>query len=141
MTELVEKLFELTKTTKRSVDTYVLIYETLDWTMEMAPGRGHLTGQELAKLVYLYSISRYGKLAELVWEELNLKCSEDIGKAVWELVEAGLIGKRDSDSLSDFDGVLTIDDFNKVTTRVISDPADYKKLGIEYLPGINLNEK
>lgn len=137
---------------KYPLQAYTLIFEVLDWHTrqkeafaEYGLGRNHLTGQELVKLIFAYSIETYGSLASTVWRELNLLRSEDIGEMVYHLVDEKLIGKQESDSIEDFEGVLTIDDFDRVRTtlvgsapplpRYILRDQEKEKLNIKYTLG------
>jgi uncharacterized repeat protein (TIGR04138 family) len=41
-------------------------------------------------------------MARLMLERSGLCCTEDVGNVVFVMVEAGVLGKRDSDSIDDF---------------------------------------
>ena len=113
---------------------YVMIYEVLDWVFtegsEQGRQRGHLTGQELAQKVFLFSVGRYGLLGRMIWEELNISTSEDVGEIVYHLVDNELMGKQDTDRKEDFEGLFTIDDFDQVVMRLKGDRA--KELEVEF---------
>ncbi|MBN1257865.1 MAG: hypothetical protein JXA52_09190 [Planctomycetes bacterium] len=64
--------------------------------------RFHITGQELLEGFRIYALEQYGDLAYSVLNHLGLHSGADVGQIVFLMVEAGYMGKRDSDSPSDF---------------------------------------
>lgn len=70
----------------------------------------HVTGQQLCLGLRDYAISRYGVLAKTVLNHWGLRTTEDFGKIVFALVEAGLMRKTDEDTLEDFQGVYDFDE-------------------------------
>ena len=93
---------------------YVLVLQGLEWAQQKGSVE-HMTGQELSQAIFLLSIDLWGPvLAKIVWEELGLQSSEDLGQMVYHLVESNLMSKEEEDSISHFDGVLSVEDFDKV---------------------------
>lgn len=93
---------------------YTLVHRGLSWAQKKE-NIEHMTGQEFAQAVFMASIVLYGpRLAKMVWEQLNLHSSEDLGRVVFQLIEAGFMHKEDEDSPDHFDCVLSIDDFDEV---------------------------
>lgn len=68
------------------------------------PGRGHISGQQLLEGLRLFAIDQFGPLVLTVFEEWNIRDCSDFGRIVFKLVEHGVLGKRDSDSMDDFEG-------------------------------------
>lgn len=116
---------------------YALIFQTMEWVRKKEDGDeekvAHLTGQELGKAIFDFSVDMYGFLTPIVWQDLNIYRSEDIGKIVWHLVQERLIGKRDEDKIEDFDELWSIDDFTQLQMRVEGWHKD--QLRIEYVLG------
>lgn len=99
---------------------YCFLYEALTYAQKLFDKRvdsedeaeRHVTGQELLEGVRRYALEQFGPLAPTVFRAWGLKRSEDFGEMVFNLVEAGLMAKTDSDSLSDFaDGFRFDEDF------------------------------
>ena len=93
----------------------------------------HLTGAELGKAVFDFSLDKYGFLTPMIWSDLNIFRSEDIGQIVWHLVQENLIGKRDEDNIEDFEGLWTIEDFAQLQLHVVGWHRD--QLRVEYVLG------
>ncbi len=128
-----DELYELAEKYKEyPLQAYLLIYQGIDWAREHGAPVGdrgcHLSGRELAQAIFMYSVDAYGpRLGKIVWEELNLKGSEDLGRIVFHLLESGLMQKEEEDKSEDFDGVLTIDDFDKVTVEYSFNEVEVQK--------------
>lgn len=96
-------------------EAYTFVFEALDHTVRTKHGIGpddpippsdghHVTGGDLLEGVHRYAIEEFGCLAATVFSSWGLTASEDIGEIVFNLVEHGLMGRRESDQRSDFDG-------------------------------------
>lgn len=87
---------------------YHFLFEALDFTM-VAKGRHrrrgaerHLTVPELLDGIRGFAVSQYGPLARVVLESLGCFETRDFGDVVFNLVEAGLLNKQDSDHREQF---------------------------------------
>jgi len=130
MIDLLEGIRQVSEDKKKyPVGAYVMIYNTLHWLQEKGQ-QGHITGPDLARAMFFYTIDSCGLLAKLVWEQLKISRSEDIGEMVYHLVDANLMGKMPTDSQSDFDNVLVVDDFGLVKLKIVGQKGDLK---IEYV--------
>lgn len=69
-----------------------------------APQR-HVTGQELCQALRVLAIRQWGPLAREVLRRWNIHATRDFGQMVYLMIEVGLMGKQESDDLSDFDDV------------------------------------
>jgi len=67
-------------------------------------GRGHISGGQLLEGLKLFALDQFGPLTLTVFEEWNIRSCPDFGRIVFKLVEHGVLGKRDSDSMEDFEG-------------------------------------
>jgi len=70
----------------------------------------HVTGQQLCLALRDYAIDRYGLLARPVLARWNVHRTEDFGRIVFAMVDAGLMRKTDEDTLEDFQGVFDFDE-------------------------------
>ena len=73
------------------------------------PERRHLTGQELLEGVVRLARSEFGMLAPAVFREWGVRDAADVGRVVFELVEAGQLSARTEDRLEDFVGGLDLE--------------------------------
>jgi uncharacterized repeat protein (TIGR04138 family) len=84
-------------------ETYPFVLEALEYTLNRVGERRHLSARELLDGLHLYARDRFGFLAADVLEHWGVQCAFDVGLAVFQLVEAGVLAKQDSDHLEDFD--------------------------------------
>ena len=90
-------------------EAYVFIRDGLDHTMKMMKRKGnegHVTGQQLCEGLKQYALKQYGPMVPTVFEYWGIKCTDDFGEIVWNLVELGVFGKTEGDSKADFKGVF-----------------------------------
>jgi len=62
----------------------------------------HVSGQELCLGLREYALERYGCMAGTVLDHWGLHATDDFGRIVFAMVEAGLMNKTDDDRLEDF---------------------------------------
>ena len=74
----------------------------------------HVSGQQLCLGLRDYAIDQYGLLAPVVLEHWNIHRTEDFGRIVFGMIEAGLMSRTDEDTLDDFRGVY---DFREAFSR------------------------
>jgi uncharacterized repeat protein (TIGR04138 family) len=65
----------------------------------------HVTGQQLCMGLREYAIQRYGLLARTVLECWRVQRTEDFGRMVFAMIDAGLLKQQADDSLEDFSSV------------------------------------
>ena len=68
------------------------------------PMRRHLSGRELLTAIIRIAREEFGALAATVFREWGITAGEDIGRIVFELVEASQLSARPEDSIEDFCG-------------------------------------
>lgn len=69
----------------------------------------HVSGQQLCLGLKDYALQQYGLMARTVLSHWNVRKTEDFGRMVFAMVEAGLMRKTDDDTLEDFTGVFEFD--------------------------------
>lgn len=69
----------------------------------------HVSGQQLCEGLRELAIERWGLLAKTVLNRWNIRKTRDFGEMVYFLIELGLMGRQDSDSIEDFDDVYDLD--------------------------------
>lgn len=101
------------------IEAYIFIREGLDHTIKMLqkPEKGparHVSGQELTEGIREYALSEFGPMAFKVLTSWGIKQTEDLGEVVFNLVQAGELGKTEEDRREDFkDGYDFHDAFEK----------------------------
>ena len=119
---LEERLRELAVRDGRySLQAYRFIYEALDYTLKKLGCKRHVSGRELMLGLRDLAIEQFGGLATMVFGAWGVQRTSDFGNIVWNLVEAGLMSRSDSDTLSDFEEVY---DFRKAF-RIDARPGEW----------------
>ena len=111
--EVVEQICE--KDLRFSIDAYHFVQEGLNHTLKSLKRGGqhahrHVSGQELLHGLREFALKEYGPMSKAVLNEWGIKTTDDIGQIVFNLVNASVLGKNDTDSPSDFKNVFTFDD-------------------------------
>lgn len=99
-------------------EAYVLVRDALDHTKKTLSRREglpmsdteHVTGQELLSGMREYVLAQFGPMAITVLEEWGMTRCEDFGEIVFNIVEAGLFSKTDTDSRTDFQNGYDFDE-------------------------------
>jgi uncharacterized repeat protein (TIGR04138 family) len=74
----------------------------------------HVSGQQLCLGLRDFAIERYGLLAPVVLEHCNIRRTDDFGRIVFAMIDAGFMSKTASDSMEDFRAVF---DFAEAFSR------------------------
>ena len=88
-------------------EAYVFLREALDFTArqldkpESGPKR-HISARELIEGVRIYALQEFGPMTLTVLNAWGIHSTEDIGAIVFNLVEAGILGKNTDDRIEDF---------------------------------------
>ncbi|HYY14393.1 MAG TPA: Minf_1886 family protein [Chthoniobacterales bacterium] len=96
-------------------DAYVFLRDALDFTTKQQKKiKGatvrHVAGPELLEGVRQYALREFGPMVMTVFESWGIRCCEDIGNMVFNLIAAGIFGKTDEDSIEDFKNVFQFED-------------------------------
>ena len=95
---------------------YRFVREGLSRTVEMSQGLDsseadrHVSGQQLCMGLREFAIERYGLLAPVVLRSWNVQRTDDFGRIVFAMIDAGLLSKTPQDSFEDFRGVFEFDE-------------------------------
>jgi uncharacterized repeat protein (TIGR04138 family) len=84
-------------------DAYAFVMEALDVTVRDAGERRHVSASELIDGLVRYARARYGMMAYSVVRAWGLGTGSDVGEIVFQLIDAGILSKRDEDTREDFD--------------------------------------
>ena len=91
-------------------EAYFFVREALDHTQRTigrAPKKNeirHVSGQELLNGIREYALQQFGPMTLTVLEAWGVKCCEDFGELVFNMVETRLLAKTERDSRDDFKG-------------------------------------
>ena len=107
---------------------YQFVREGLAHTVKMVHGEGagrteddesrHVSGQQLCLGLRDYAIKQFGLLARTVLRNWSIQGTDDFGRIVFAMIDAGLMRKTDEDSLEDFQAVFDFDEaFGDLTVR------------------------
>ena len=77
---------------------------------ELAGNSRHISGQELCLGLRDYAIERYGLLAPVVLRQWRITRTDDFGRMVFAMIDAGLMSKTPDDSIDDFRAVYDFDE-------------------------------
>lgn len=99
-----------------SPEAYQFLFEALEQAVrragkEEAQGaERHVTGQELLAGLREHALESFGPLAAHVWRAWGVRSSIDWGRIVFLLVDEGLLRRKDSDTLADFERGFDFDE-------------------------------
>lgn len=90
-------------------EAYHFIREALDYTVKQLgkPVQGvarHISGQELLEGIRQYALQEFGPIVKTVLNSWGIHSTDDFGAIVFNLVNAGILGKTAEDRLEDFAG-------------------------------------
>ena len=91
-------------------EAYEFVIQALHHTLEKAGERRHVSARELLEGIRDYAHARFGQLALVVLEAWGVKATDDFGEIVFNLIEAKLMGKTDTDTKEDFHAVYDFHD-------------------------------
>ena len=105
--EAVEKICR--HDSRYDADAYYFLREALDFVTKSLKkphaGQGrHVAGGELLDGVRVFALQEFGPLALTVLRAWGITRTDDVGELVFNLVEAGKLGKTDEDTKADFAG-------------------------------------
>lgn len=72
-------------------------------------GSRHVSGQELCQALRLLAAKRWGPLAREVLRRWHIHRTRDFGEMVYLMIDLGIMGRQDSDDVTDFDDVYSFD--------------------------------
>ena len=92
----------LKKDGRYTVEAYVFVREGLDHTVRKLEKPRHVSGQELLAGMREYALQEFGPVTKRVLSEWGINECVDFGNIVFNLVNEGLLGKTEEDSIEDF---------------------------------------
>lgn len=94
---------------------YFFVRQGLDHTIKQlkdSPERAtnHVTGPELLSGIREFALDQFGPMAFTLLDTWGVRRCEDFGDIVFNLVEAGVLGKTENDKREDFSGGYDFED-------------------------------
>jgi uncharacterized repeat protein (TIGR04138 family) len=91
-------------------EAYIFLRDALDFTTkQQKKAKGttvrHVSGPELLEGVRQYALKEFGPMVITVFESWGIRATEDVGHMVFNLINAGIFGKTDEDSIEDFKNI------------------------------------
>ncbi len=107
--EMVERIVE--KDPRYDKEAYDFVKEALEFTIKQqkrgqADPSVHVTAAELMDGFRQYALKEFGPMVMTVFEHWRVTSSEDVGNIVFNLIEAGVFGKTESDRPQDFESAI-----------------------------------
>lgn len=112
--DVIDKIIE--KDPRYKAEAYLFLMSALNFTVSRFEEPRHVTGQELSSGIKDYAIEQFGPMARMVLEHWGICQTEDLGNIVYNLIDAKLLSKTETDSIDDFKDVYDFRDaFDKPT--------------------------
>lgn len=90
-------------------DSYEFVLQALHFTQKKLKRKGHIAGKELLGGILEFALDQYGPMAKAVLKHWGITKTDDFGNIVFNMIQAKLLSKTESDSLSDFKDVYDFD--------------------------------
>ena len=72
---------------------YHFVFEALEYTLKKLEARRHVTGKELLEGVREFAVVNFGGMGKVVFNAWGIRDTEDFGRIVFALVDAGADGQ------------------------------------------------
>ncbi|MFH1854233.1 MAG: Minf_1886 family protein [Candidatus Omnitrophota bacterium] len=83
-------------------EAYSFVMAALGFTTKKLGKKGHVTGGELLDGIKEYALSEFGPMTRTVLEHWGIKRTDDFGEIVFNMIDAGVLGKTEKDTKKDF---------------------------------------
>lgn len=92
----------LARDPRYAAEAYAFVRAGLDYTVRRLDKPRHVSGRELLDGIREFALAEFGPMTKTLLNKWGMQCTEDIGEIVFNMVEAGLLGKTEQDSRADF---------------------------------------
>jgi len=94
-----------------AIGAYEFVRGSVSYASEVVYATGtHVSGRELLEAIRRLAREQFGLMTPDVLASWGVRCTEDFGEIVFNLVDEGLLSKTDQDSRDDFRGVYAFDE-------------------------------
>src|SRR5580704_7046905 len=103
--EVVEQIID--RDPRYEKEAYLFLKEALEFTIKQkkrgkSEAGSHVNAVELMDGLRQLALKEFGPMVMTVFEYWGIYGSEDVGQMVYSLIESGVFGKTESDSIEDF---------------------------------------
>jgi len=110
--QIVEEIVQ--KDDRYKVEAYLFVLAALKYSLKKLKRSRQLSGEDLLEGIKQLGVEQYGPTTRMVFEHWGVKTTEDFGRVVFNMVDAGLLRKTEEDSIEDFKGVFDFrEEFDK----------------------------
>lgn len=109
-----------------AADAYAFVMDGLDHTVRDLDERRHVSGHELLDGLCRFARGRFGMMSYDVLCAWGIHSGSDVGEIVFQLVDAGILARRDEDSREDFNTPL---DLKQVLEDAYFDSSEAQDVG------------
>jgi uncharacterized repeat protein (TIGR04138 family) len=107
--EIVEQIIE--KDPRYAKEAYIFLKEALEFTIKQkrrgkSEAGSHVDAGELLDGFRQLALKEFGPMVMTVLEYWGIAASDDVGHMVFNLIDAGVFGKTEADSVEDFRSAL-----------------------------------
>lgn len=97
---------------------FVFVQDGLEYTVkrvhgdpsQLPVGERHISGEQLCDGLRELAIKKYGLMARTVLEHWNIQRTDDFGRIVFAMVNAGIWSSTEEDKLDDFFGIYSFEE-------------------------------
>ena len=119
----------LARDTRYSREAYAFLREALEFTQKRrrktrAPASTHVSAKELLDGFREYSLQQFGPMGMTVLEYWGVRDTGDVGRMVFNLIEAGIFGRAADDRMEDFENCYSFEEAFVVPFRPVENTAD-----------------
>jgi uncharacterized repeat protein (TIGR04138 family) len=104
----------LSRATQYDRAAYHFLRDALEFTVKerkkVSGQNGHVSGQQLLDGIRRYALKQYGPMVTSVLDYWGIQRTEDFGRMVFALVDVGVFGKTEHDSIEDFRDVYSFEE-------------------------------
>jgi uncharacterized repeat protein (TIGR04138 family) len=104
--------------------TQKMVGRAAEPTRESAPAENHVSGQELCAGAIDLARREFGRMGRVVFRMWGINKTDDIGEIVFNLIDANLLSKQDSDQRADFHALFDLDEVLLNTYEINVGPAE-----------------
>ncbi len=98
------------KDTRYKPGAYIFVLNGLEFLLTRMGEKRHVHGRELSLSLLQFAEKQFGPMARKVLESWGIHKTDDFGYIVYNLIDIGLMSRRDEDSVEDF---FEVEDFNQ----------------------------
>jgi|TARA_Y100000031_G_C8099617_1_gene328070 uncharacterized repeat protein (TIGR04138 family) len=92
----------LNKDKRYEIEAYSFAIQALEFTTKKLNRKGHVSGEEILDGIRVYALEEFGPMARTVLENWGITKTKDFGEIIFNMINAGLLGKTEQDSIEDF---------------------------------------